>query len=557
MKTNATIVLKMNFVFTAAALLIGGCVCDRCECGEFAKTDPEGFTWYSSADIGRATPTETGDYYVLRYEHPAKEPFEGGRKALGTKWNFVEVRQLGDSVTTIEDGVLSTSDWRVPGRNWRRRIPPMSRNVRIKFVDKDYTLAADGKAEAPAGFTTLFNGKDLTGWRGCSQEDKFHDTRVRRAMIPEDRWAHQERADKLMNEHWHVRDGVLFFDGLQGGYSIAAEKDYGNVEVYADWRLLRVYGDSGFYMRSMPQVQIWDPGMWNGLGSGGIWNNSSALFSASACADNPIGSWNRCRMRMVGSRISVWLNGVKVVDNVEYQNCRAPGKPIPLIDRFELQCHGDPIEFRNIFIKELPEDPADIPDPSMAVRGEKIDLLSDGMAEWEATDPNARMGWNVKDGILSNETGIDPEKTSRGGAGTTSLKTKRTDFYDFDLSCDVLVPTKCNSGIYLRGRYEIQVLDSYGRGKTDCHFMGALYDLITPIASAEKPAGEWQHIDMTIYNRHLTVVLNGVKIIDNQPIPGVTPGAIDGDEFVPGPILLQGDHSNASFRNMVLTPILR
>ena len=121
----------------------------------------------------------------------------------------------------------------------------------------------------------------------------------------------------------------------------------------------------------------------------------------------------------------------------------------------------------------------------------------------------------------------------------------------------MLVPAKCNSGVYLRGRYEIQVLDSFDRGKTDCHFMGALYDLITPTASAEKPAGEWQHVDLTLYKRHLTVTLNGVKIIDNQPIPGVTPGAIDGNEFVPGPILLQGDHSNASFKNMILTPIVK
>jgi hypothetical protein len=87
--------------------------------------------------------------------------------------------------------------------------------------------------------------------------------------------------------------------------------------------------------------------------------------------------------------------------------------------------------------------------------------------------------------------------------------------------------------------------------------MGALYDLIEPSVSAEKKAGEWQHVDITLYKRHLTVTLNGVKIIDNKPIPGVTPGAIDGDESVPGPILLQGDHSNASFKNMILTPIIK
>jgi len=532
-----------------AALLVGGCRCFT----DGAKTDAEGFTYMDGSRVATSAPS---DYYVIRYEQPSAEPFEDGRKRLGTRWLFTEVRQLKDSVTVVTDGALKKeTKRRLPGLNWRRWLAPGARNVRIKFVDADYSLAADGRAETPAGFTSLFNGKDLAGWRGCTTEEKFHDSRVRRALIPEKRWALQAKADALMREHWHVRDGALFFDGLEGGYSIAAEKDYANVEVIADWRLLRVYGDSGFYLRSMPQVQIWDPNMWNGLGSGCIWNNATAIFAATTRADNPIGDWNRCRMRMVGNRISVWLNGVKVVDEVEYQNCRAPGKPIPLCDRFELQCHGDPIEFRNIFVKELPEDPADVPDPATAVRGEKIDLLKDGLAGWEAVDPKARMGWRVKDGILSNETGIDPEKTSRGNAGTTDLKTKLADFYDFDLSYDVLVPPKCNSGVYLRGRYEIQVLDSFGRGKTDCHFMGALYDLITPSVSAEKKAGEWQHVDVTLYRRHLTVVLNGVKIIDNKPIPGVTPGAIDGDEFVPGPILLQGDHSNASFRNMVLTRI--
>ena len=87
--------------------------------------------------------------------------------------------------------------------------------------------------------------------------------------------------------------------------------------------------------------------------------------------------------------------------------------------------------------------------------------------------------------------------------------------------------------------------------------MGAVHGRIAPAVSAEKHPGEWQHVDVTLYKRHLTVTLNGVKIIDNKPIPGVTPGAIDGSEFVPGPILLQGDHSNASFRNMILTPIVK
>ena len=111
----------------------------------------------------------------------------------------------------------------------------------------------------------------------------------------------------------------------------------------------------------------------------------------------------------------------------------------------------------------------------------------------------------------------------------------------------------CNSGVYLRGIYEIQVLDSYGK-PVDMHHMAAYYGRVVPKVAAEKPAGEWQHVSVTLYKRHLTVVLNGVTIIEDAPVVGITGGAIDADEFVPGPIYLQGDHSDADFKNMILRP---
>jgi hypothetical protein len=86
--------------------------------------------------------------------------------------------------------------------------------------------------------------------------------------------------------------------------------------------------------------------------------------------------------------------------------------------------------------------------------------------------------------------------------------------------------------------------------------MGALYSRIVPLVAAEKPAGEWQEMDITLYKRHLTIVLNGEKIIDNQPVKGVTGGAMTADEFIPGPIYLQGDHGKISYRKIILTPIL-
>ena len=115
------------------------------------------------------------------------------------------------------------------------------------------------------------------------------------------------------------------------------------------------------------------------------------------------------------------------------------------------------------------------------------------------------------------------------------------------------VPAGSNSGVYLRGRYEIQVLDSYGK-PVDCHNMAAYYGRVTPSVAAEKKPGEWQHVSVTLYKRHMTVVLNGTTIIDNAPVVGVTGGAIDANEFKPGPIYLQGDHSDADFKNMVLRP---
>ena len=127
---------------------------------------------------------------------------------------------------------------------------------------------------------------------------------------------------------------------------------------------------------------------------------------------------------------------------------------------------------------------------------------------------------------------------------------------DFNLKLEVNVPARSNSGVYLRGRYEIQVMDSYGR-PLDSHNMGALYSRIAPSVSAEKPAGEWQTMEMILCDRHLTVNLNGINIIDNQPVYGPTGGALTSDVFAPGPIYLQGDHGKVSYRNIIITPIIK
>ena len=171
---------------------------------------------------------------------------------------------------------------------------------------------------------------------------------------------------------------------------------------------------------------------------------------------------------------------------------------------------------------------------------------------WKLTNPLAANGWSVIDGVLSNNP-VQAEGQPHKNYG--NLRTEQ-EFEDFNLTLEVNVPSRSNSGIYLRGIYEVQVADTYGR-PPDPHNMGAIYSRVTPSVAAEKPAGEWQTLDVTLVDRHATVILNGKKIIDNQPILGCTGGALWSDPLRPGPIYLQGDHSSASFRNIVLRPVVK
>ena len=185
--------------------------------------------------------------------------------------------------------------------------------------------------------------------------------------------------------------------------------------------------------------------------------------------------------------------------------------------------------------------------------GEPIDLLKDGLDGWKSMNEKAKFGWSFKDGILSNKLGLKPDGSWAGGGA--NLMSKRDDFKDFNLEYDVRVPKNSNSGVYLRGRFECQVVDSYGK-KLDRHNMAAYYGRVCPIAAAEKAPGEWQHVSVTLYKRHITVVLNGVTIIEDAEITGVTGGAIDADVESAGPMYLQGDHSDADFKNMILRPAI-
>jgi hypothetical protein len=193
------------------------------------------------------------------------------------------------------------------------------------------------------------------------------------------------------------------------------------------------------------------------------------------------------------------------------------------------------------------------PDLSKAEYGKPIELFNGtNLDGWKLTNPGQTNGWSVEDGILINRP---EQKEGQRHISYGNLRTE-AEFEDFNLKLEVNIPEGGNSGVYLRGIYEVQVSNSYGRG-LDSHNMGGIYSRITPVVSAEKPAGQWQTMNITLLDRHVTVELNGKMIIDNEPLLGCTGGALWSDEFRPGPIYLQGDHTGINYRNIVITPIIK
>ena len=312
----------------------------------------------------------------------AKDCAEGGsylRKA--GQWNFEEVRVIGSEIEVYINGHLVTkgdvSKFKGNGDTMDKRQHPglhnkrgkigwlghghnvKWRNIRIKELPDDAKMSdicPKQTMAAPAGFTTLFAGtaEELTkNWKGVTTEKGFDNPIVRQKATAEARAEMQKKADTQMLRHWVVRNGNLFFDGFKGGYSLATKKDYGDFELWADWRILTERGDSGLYLRGTPQVQIWDAhNQWH-IGSGGLYNNQKNPSRATEIADRPVGDWNRFYVKMVGDKVTVRLNGKTVVDNVTLENYWDRKSPIFAKEQLELQCHGDPIEWRNIFIREL------------------------------------------------------------------------------------------------------------------------------------------------------------------------------------------------------------
>ncbi|MEO1971680.1 MAG: family 16 glycoside hydrolase [Pirellulaceae bacterium] len=193
------------------------------------------------------------------------------------------------------------------------------------------------------------------------------------------------------------------------------------------------------------------------------------------------------------------------------------------------------------------------PDLSQVQFGDPISLFNGrDLTGWRLTNPKKKNGWRAKNGVLTNES---PKVDFSAYGDYGNLRTIR-DFEDFRLTIEYNVPSAGNSGIYLRGMYEAQVVDRDSKMQ-GINGPGAVFGRLTPSKNAGNPGGQWNRYELTLVDRHITVVLNGQQVIQNQPVAGCTGGGISADDTRPGPIFLQGDHTSVQYRNIILRPAIK
>jgi len=220
------------------------------------------------------------------------------------------------------------------------------RDIRIRELP-----SAVGRTVIPEGFTSIFNGKDLTGWKGL-----VGDPKKRAAMSATALAQAQVKADELAQTNWLVEAGALVYRGTKYD-NLCTVKDYVNFELLADWKI-EPRADTGIYLRGTPQINIWDPYTpppkgGSEVGSGGLYNNTTNLNKPLLVADKPIGEWNQMRVILAGDKVHVFLNGQLVVNGVTMENYWQRDLPLLPFGPIELQAHTTVVWFKNLFVREL------------------------------------------------------------------------------------------------------------------------------------------------------------------------------------------------------------
>lgn len=417
----------------------------------------------------------------------------------------------------------------------------------IYYTQNIQKYFADQPAEP--GFVSLFNGKDLTGWQAL-----VGNPISRQKMDAKELAAKQQEENAKAFSQWVVQDGKLVFLGR--GDNLCTIEKYTNFELYVDW-LLYPEGpeaDAGIYLRGSPQVQIWDTSRVNvgaQVGSGGLYNNQINRSTPTHVADNKLGEWNSFFIRMDGERVTVYLNGDLVVDNVIMENYWDRSIPIFDSEAIELQAHGSKVAYRDIYLRPLP-----VFQPSQLTAQEKeegFEMLFDGSSlhKWggNLTD------YVTEDGVLA----VHPTDQGFGDLYTNK------EYGDFIFRFEFKLTPGANNGVGIRtpgvgdAAYvgmEIQVLDHfdpiYQPWLKNYQHHGSVYGVIpAQRTDALRPVGEWNEEEIYAKGNYIRVTVNGVVVTEGD----ISNGPIDGQEHPglfnkQGKIGFLGHGSELWFRNI-------
>ncbi len=454
------------------------------------------------------------------------------------------------------DAAIAVAKIADPGKD--QLIYPIScRNLRHVLARSEVVLKSAGEDELfrrvvelqqsyqKNDFVSLFNGKDLSGWKGLVGNPISRDT-----MHPDTLSMKQKLADIKMRKNWSVKDGSIVFSGH--GQNLLTEKEYRDFELLLDWKITKD-GDSGIYLRGTPQIQIWDTSRVNSkVGSGGLYNNKIGRSTPLRVADNPVGDWNHFKIRMIDDKVSVWLNGKLIVDEVTLENYWDRSLPIFREGYIELQAHGTDLAFRHLFLRELDE---------------TVYRLTD--EEIEAGFKSLFNGKNL-DGWVGNKTDYVVENKQmviyphRGGSG--NLFTER-EYDNFTFRFEFQLTPGANNGLGIhtaltgnaayQGK-EIQILDNTAevyKNLKPYQYHGSVYGVIPAKRGFLRPVGEWNEEEVTVKGSHIQVKLNGTTIVNGDYLMASKFGTMDGHNHpglqkMIGHIGFLGHGSVVRFRNI-------
>ncbi len=400
---------------------------------------------------------------------------------------------------------------------------------------------------ADVGFKPMFNGTDLTGWQGLVG------TPLTRAKMTADELAKKQiEADKKVPGNWSVKDGCIWFNG--SGENLCSVKQYGDFEMLVDWKISKA-GDSGIYLRGSPQVQIWDTSrveVGAQVGSGGLYNNKKNTSKPPKVADNPVGDWNTFRIVMIGEKVSVWLNGELVVDNVTLENYWDYNIPIFPIGPIELQAHGTDLAFRDIYVREISE--------------KEYNLTAEEKAEGFVSLFNGRNldNWvGNKQSYVAEDAMIVVKPIDGSGGNFYTEK----EYEDFIFRFEFQLTPAANNGIGIRtpltgdAAYvgmEIQVLDNTAPVYANLQpyqYHGSVYGVIPAKTGYLKPVGDWNYEEIIAKGTQIKVTLNGTVILDGDIAGPRDNGTMDHNQHPglknkTGHIGFLGHGSELKFRNI-------